>query len=300
MTLREVAMDRNQLGCNSNYLTPEQLKAMGFGRIETSLGRHLTYEAMVARNLEDIASAQALGMGYTVHLPVFIDSDWLSQYDFYDGFYLDPDADKRERAFLLLEENLSRLSLLGQPDYYVIHFPGIYDHKTVYPNFESLLLASLERLEAIASQYDCQLALEYFPSNALFKDPEHWVETLKPFKRLGILLDTGHLHFGCLLNGFDFDEVLDLLAPHCLGFHIWNVLGTGAYGASEGYQKFHHIVPHAGQKITDGWAFEPASVLKKLAQFNRPIVIEASCQYGGETYFKEALMSLEGLLEALC
>ena len=101
---KEVGMTGFSLGCNSNYLTPKQLKNMGFDRIETSLGRHLSYENMVKRNLKDIHEASTLDMGITVHLPIFLSDAWRATYDYYDGFYLDPDAEKRQMSFEVLEE----------------------------------------------------------------------------------------------------------------------------------------------------------------------------------------------------
>lgn len=294
---KEVGMTGFSLGCNSNYLTPKQLKNMGFDRIETSLGRHLSYENMVKRNLKDIHEASTLDMGITVHLPIFLSEAWRETYDYYDGFYLDPDAEKRQLSFEVLEENLSQLKDFKGIDYFVIHFPGIYTMADDYEDFDGLLKTSLDRLQQLSQKYECKIALEYFPSNERFLSPLQWIEAIKPYDHLGILLDTGHLHFGCVLTNMSFDNVLETLAPHCLGFHIWNVWGEGAYGTSESYKIYHHIVPHIEQKKAEGWAFDTLPVMTRLRSFDKPIIIEASCKFKGEAYFIEALEILRNMTQ---
>lgn len=287
----------NLLGCNSGHLSPMEIKALGYGMIETSLGKQQPYPLMVEKNLSDLREAMAIGMAYTIHLPVYLPQVWLDHHDFYDGFYLDPKREMRELSFAVLEDNLKRLSSTFSPVYYVVHFPGIYPANTSYEgDFHELLHESLSRMNDMALQYEVTLALEYFGTNARFSDYRDWIDALKPYACLKPLLDTGHLYFNCYRNGFEYDEVLMGLAPHCIGFHLWNVCGEGFYDQSEYYKKYHHIVPHLSQKREAGWAFEPEVVIPYLSQFGKPILIESGQRFNGEKYFVEGLEQIEEML----
>lgn len=295
-----MALIINRLGCNSGHLTPKQISELGYGMIETSLGKLQPYEQMVQKNLTDLDEAKALGMGYSIHLPVHLPKVWLENYDFYDGFYLDPSAEKRELSFEVLEDNLKRLSTEYKPVYYVLHFPGIYPMSTVYTeDFSKLLHESLSRMNALAKAYGCVLALEYFGTNARFAHYEDWIEAIGRYEHLSILLDTGHLYFNCYKNGYNYDEVLYGLAPHCIGFHLWNVRGEGFYDQSEYYKKYHHIVPHKDQRRSEGWAFEAETVIPYLAKFGKPILIESGQRYNGEEYFMQGLIQIHEMLRNL-
>lgn len=284
-------------GLSCAHLSPKAIQDMGCGMIESSLGKLATYGEMVDKIIQDLETAQSLGMTYNIHLPVYLSEHWLTHHDFYDGFFLAPEASLREMAFDMLKTNLKALSPCFKPGYYVIHFPGVYGLDAVYDQpFEQLLKESLDRLEAIAEAHDCLLALEYFGTNARFSDYRDWLVALQPYKRLKPLLDTGHLYFSCYKNGYDYDEVLRGLAPHCVGFHLWNVQGSGYYGESDSYKAYHHIVPHVSQTREAGWAFEPKTVVPYLAQFNKPMLIEALSLYGGKAYFFEAVQLMLELL----
>ena len=242
---------------------------------------------MLEKIYSDLDTAKALGMSYTIHLPLCL-FDWFP-FDYLDGFYLDPDPAKRALAFRLLEENLRHLAGRYQPDYYILHFPGIYRGVYAGLKFEDILHGSLLRLQSLAETYEVKLALEYFGSNRDFCRPEQWVEALAGYSRLAPLLDTGHLYFSCLMNGLDFDESLEILAPHCLGFHVWTVQGNEFYGNSPFYRQYHHVVPHPRQSRQEGWAFNPGQVYRKLRAFDGPVVVEASSFYGGREYYLEGL-----------
>ena len=275
------------LGSNTNNADIETLASLGFSRIEVCLGRHKPYQEMLEKIYSDLDTAKALGMSYTIHLPLCL-FDWFP-FDYLDGFYLDPDPAKRALAFRLLEENLRHLAGRYQPDYYILHFPGIYRGVYAGLKFEDILHGSLLRLQSLAETYEVKLALEYFGSNRDFCRPEQWVEALAGYSRLAPLLDTGHLYFSCLMNGLDFDESLEILAPHCLGFHVWTVQGNEFYGNSPFYRQYHHVVPHPRQSRQEGWAFNPGQVYRKLRAFDGPVVVEASSFYGGREYYLEGL-----------
>lgn len=287
----------NLLGCNSGHLSPQAIKDLGYGMIETSLGKQQAYDQMVEKNLSDLHQAMAIGMAYTIHLPVYLPPVWLGAHDFYDGFYLDPKAEMRALSFEVLEDNLKKLSSTFSPVYYVVHFPGIYPAETVYEeDFSTILHNSLSKMNDLANTYNVKLALEYFGTNYRFSHYKDWITALSAYNALEPLLDTGHLYFNCFRNGFDYDEVLKGLAPHCIGFHLWNVCGEGFYDQSEYYKKYHHIVPHLSQKRSEGWAFEPETVLPYLAQFGKPLLVESGQRFKGESYFVEGLKWIEELL----
>lgn len=275
------------LGSNTNNVDVATLANLGFTRIEVCLGRHRPYHDMLERIFSDLDAAKALGMAYTIHLPLCL-YDWFP-FDYLDGYYLDPDPEKRALAFRFLEENLHQLTGRYQPDYFVIHFPGIYRNAYLGLDFQAILHESLGRLQLIAEAFGITLALEYFGANRDFNRPEQWIEALSDYSRLAPLLDTGHLYFSCLMNGYDFDEVFELMAPHCVGFHVWTVQGKDYYGNSPFYRQYHHVVPHPGQLRSEGWAFEPGTVYHRLRAFEAPVVVEATSLYGGSDYYFEGL-----------
>jgi sugar phosphate isomerase/epimerase len=275
------------LGSNTNNAAVETLASMGFTRIEVCLGRHRPYHDMLSGIFSDLDKAEALGMAYTIHLPLCL-YEWFP-FDYLDGYYLDPDPEKRALAFRFLEENLRQLTQRYKPDYYVMHFPGIYRNAYHGLDFQGILHESLGKLQALAERFGILLALEYFGSNRDFNRPAQWVEALAGYSRLAPLLDTGHLYFSCLMNGIDFDQAIQELGPHCVGFHIWTVQGTEFYGNSSFYRQYHHVVPHPGQRRSEGWAFEPGEVYRKLRAFDAPLVVEASSLFGGPDYYLEGL-----------
>lgn len=285
------------LGCNSGHLSPKIIQQMGYAFIETSIGKQMPYPQMVQKIIEDLEQAKTLGMRYAIHLPLYLSEDWRAHYDCYDAFFLDPDARKREMAFEMLRDNLERLSEGYEPMYYVVHFPGVYPLDTEYDqDFETLLITVLSRLSALAEKHHCQIALEYFATNARFSDYRHWLKVLEPFANLKPLIDTGHLYFSCYKNGYQYDEVLTGLAPHCIGFHLWNIFGEGYYDQSSSYQKYHHIIPHESQTIEGGWAFNPSVVIPFLSKFDKPMLVEAGQQFEGEAYFLEGLIQIREML----
>lgn len=285
------------LGCNSGYLSPREILSLGYNFIETSINKPLYDEGIVKRMLGDLDEAKELGMSYAIHLPIFLSDYWQSHYDCYDAFYLDPDAEKRELSFGMLEENLIRLTSDYQPMYFVIHFPGIYDSETSYSDdFNLILEEGLNRLELLGQKYGCVIALEYFATNSRFTPYQLWIEKTKGLARVALLLDTGHLYFACYKHHFDYDEVLRGLAPHCIGFHVWNVRGTGYYNESESYKAYRHIVPHLEQTRVAGWAFTTEKLIPFLGTFNKPILVEASQRYKGMDYYKEGLVQIRELL----
>jgi sugar phosphate isomerase/epimerase len=275
------------LGSNTNNADVGTLAALGYSRIEVCLGRHKPYQEMLDKIFSDLDAAKAYGMKYTIHLPLHL-FDWFP-FDYLDGLYLDPNLENRNLAFEFLEENLKRLCQSYEPDYFILHFPGIYRNAYLGLDFEAILHESLGRLQSLALKYNTRLAVEYFGANASFNRAAHWVEALASYDRVLPLLDTGHLYFSCRMNGFDFEEVVETLGPHCIGFHVWTVRGPEYYGNSPFYRQYHHVIPHPEQTVEDGWAFDPVSVYKRLRQFGVPVVVEASGLYGGQTYFMEGL-----------
>lgn len=285
------------LGCNSGYLSPREILSLGYNFIETSINKPFYEQSIVEKMLRDLDEAKELKMPYAIHLPVFLSDDWQCHFDCYDAFYLDPNPEKRELSFEMLEENLFRLTLRYRPMYFVIHFPGIYDLEAYHgEDFNRILEDGLYRIEGLGQKYGCTIALEYFATNARFANYQIWIEKTKGLEHVALLLDTGHLYFGCYKHHFDYDEVLEGLAPYCIGFHVWNVKGAGYYNESESYKAFRHIVPHIEQTRELGWAFTTAKLIPYLSTFNKPILVEASQRYMGMAYYQEGLIQIREML----
>ncbi len=279
------------LGINTVHIQVDELDQLGIHRIEACLGRGKTHEEMLEKIDREIAYATERSWPYSIHLPLEI-FDWYD-HDYLSAFYLDPDAQLRDLSFRFLEANLERLCRLYNPEYFVLHFPGVYHHESMDAEaFDRVLMAGLDRLEDVAAAYDVRILLEYFGSNVMFSDPEQWVDRLASYAHLGILVDTGHLYFASLLRGFDFDWALTVLADQAEAFHLWTTKGDRPYGNNPHYKAYHHIVPHIEQRRADGFAFDTREVLDLLLTKEKPLIIEASPYYKGRGYYEEGVRSV--------
>lgn len=284
-----------RFGTNAVNIDLSEALSLDLGRVEFCLGgmdRQAEKLAQIERNMEE---AQALGLSYSVHLPLYI-PPWFNHY-FLDAFFLDPDPGKRELSFRLLAYNLQRLK--GRAcDYYVIHFPGIYQIGDYEPgSFEPLLTESLDRLEAMAEAAGVRLMLEYFGSNRAFYKIEAWDREIEKRPHLGILADTGHLLFASRIHRFDFLEGLRRLSRSAEAYHLWTTRGRGIYGGNPNYVKFHHIPMHLEQKPSEGWAFDTEAAARIIAAGRGPVIVEASSDYGGKAYIREGIESLRSFFE---
>lgn len=278
-----------RLGINTVHLDMEEIIDLGLNRVEFVLGRGKSYEVRHREVMDGIKEAEKLKFPYSIHLPLFT-FDWYKE-DYLSAFYLDPDEEKRELSFKLLEENLIHLKEF-HPDYHIIHFQGVYKFYQDEIKFKKLLNETLTRLNELSIKYEIKLLLEYFGSNYMFYKIEDWTKFIKPYSNLGILCDTGHLYFSSIMHEFDFFEGLKMLAQSSDAFHLWTTKGNKAYTDSEYYIEYHHIVAHMDQKKNDGFAFDVKKLMDIISLYNRPIIIEASEKYRGRKYFLEGIRSI--------
>ena len=284
----------NNLGINTVYVEVEDLESLGLKRMEMCLGRMGSYEDRLKKMSQDIALAKEKNIPFSIHLPMFLDKGFTG--DYLDVFFLDPNPEKREASYELLEYNLKEMQKI-QPDYCVLHFAGVYRQvEGPFDDFNEVLKGALDRINGLAAQYQTKILLEYMGSNIRFKDYTSWINALKGYSHVGLITDTGHLYFASLIHGFDYMEALETLAPASDAFHLWTTKGDKAYFESDYYKKYHHIVPHIKQFKKDHWAFDTKAVFARLLKENKPIIIEASIVYRGEKYFFEGITSLVDLL----
>lgn len=279
-----------QLGINNNHIKIDQVRALGFNRIEIGLGYDGSYEERLNKALHDIEYAEANEILYSIHLPIYMEDQTTK--NFLDAHYLDVDPIKRERSFLLLEENLKRLKA-SKAQYYVMHIHGVY----LYPHmskkaFEKVLDDSLLRINKLAQSADKKILLEYFGSTQLFSDYEEWIERISKYEHLGLLMDTGHLYYASILHDFDFKKSFEHLAKHCDACHLWTTKGKGAYTDNPYYKAYRHISANLNQRQDDGWAFDTNEIIERLLASGKPIVLEASPLYKGEAYFYQSATAL--------
>jgi len=279
---------------NTAYLAIEKIKALGFHRVEFVLGRGKAYDESYRQVMGDIGKARAMDLAFSIHLPLLV-FDWFKE-DYLSAFYLDEDPGKRALSFRLLEENLKALKAVGA-DYFVLHFQGVYRYRQDPAVFEKRLDEALDRIEDLGRTYGVKLVLEYFGSNFMFCEPADWVKKITPYEHLGILVDTGHLYYASLLHGFDMMEALETLGRVATGFHLWTTKADKAYSESSYYREYHHIVVHTDQTRAAGFAFDTEEILRTIALFHKPMVIEASQIYGGKDYFMAGIKSVIDFLE---
>jgi len=282
---------KNKLGTNAVFIELGQAMDLNLNRVEFCLGGMDSLESKAEKILRDMKKAEKNSIAYSIHLPIFLPK-WYDHY-FLDAFFLDPDPAKREESFKLLEFNLARLTPSAS-EYFVIHFPGIYDkHKYKAGTFDSILDDSLKRLNEIAKLYNTRILMEYFGSNEMFYRIEDWKREIKKHSKLGILVDTGHLFFASLMRDFDFMEGLRNLSKEADAFHLWTTKSQKAYCSNKYYVKYRHIPMCQGQKMANGWAFDTDAAMKIISSKTCPALMEASIEYGGKKYIEEGIESLK-------
>ncbi|MCG8540820.1 MAG: sugar phosphate isomerase/epimerase [Clostridia bacterium] len=282
------------LGINIVNLKIEEAVELGIGRVEVCLGSENLYAEKIEKFYRRINRAQERGLPYSIHLPVYIEN-WYP-HNYFSAFFIDKDRSMRELSFRLLEVNLEKLKNL-RPDYFVLHFPGICEKWEDHKEFLKILKKSLTRIDNLANNYGVRIYLEYFGSNDNFWSLDEWISYIGKYDNLGILTDTGHLYFASVIQGFDFMEALETLAPNSKAFHLWTTKGDKAYCQSEYYKKYHHIGPHIEQLKADGWAFNTGEVVELIAKQKKPIIIEPSIKYKGKEYLIEGIKSIHKFLK---
>ncbi len=84
-------------------------------------------------------------------MPVYVE-DWYP-YDYLTAFFLDPSEDMRQLALRLLNYNLEHLSA-NNPDFYVLHFGGVYDNLHREKEFDLWLKDALDGVQALAKKHN--------------------------------------------------------------------------------------------------------------------------------------------------
>lgn len=278
------------LGINVVNLEIEKAAQLGLKRVELCLGKEVQYTDKLRKFNETVHKAEKLRLPYSIHLPVHIEK-WYP-YDLFSAFFIHEDKNKRELSFKLLKLNLEKLKYCN-PDYLVLHFPGISEKSMDFQGFSKILNESLARVDNLAKDYGVKIYLEYFGSNKNFCDYNEWISIIEKYENLGILTDTGHLYFASITCGFNFMEALRTLAPNSNAFHLWTTKGDKAYCECECYKKYHHIGPHIKQDKENGWAFNSKEVIKLIAKENKPVIIEPSIKYKGTEYLIEGIESIK-------
>jgi endonuclease IV len=230
-------------------------------------------------------------MVYSIHLPLYI-PEWYKE-DYLAAFFLSKDEILRKQSFDLLELNLKKLEEKNV-DYYVLHFPGVNHTDEDHENFKLFLEKSLFRMNMLAKKYNAKILLEYFGSNILFNDYSKWIDRIKEFSNLGLLLDTGHLYFASKLVPFDFLQAFSVLVKEADAFHFWTTKGKNYYQNNEYYKTYHHIIPNFNQDEKEGWAFDSQLIFNQMLNQEKPIILEASNIYNGHEYL---ISSIRELLE---
>ncbi len=285
----------NNLGINTVHVSVDNLNELGLKRMEMCLGRLGSYQDRLIKMERDIQLAKENDIPFSIHLPMYIEEDF--EGDYLDVFFLDPDPVKRELSFRMLEYNLQKMKEI-KPDYCVLHFAGVYrKRRGPFEDFDDILTSAFERINALAHEYETKILLEYMGSNIRFSNYEDWIEKTRGLSNVGLITDTGHLYFASLIHAFDYMSALEALASASEAFHLWTTKGTGAYNDSEYYQKYHHIIPHVDQRRKDAWAFDTEVVFRRVAQENKPMIIEASTMFRGRAYFYQGIASIISILE---
>lgn len=280
---------KENFGVNNANLSINEIIENDINRVEICLGREKTYEKSLDKALKAINECEKMKLNFSIHLPIYL-FDWYN-YDYLSAFFISKNKKLREKSFKLLKENLKRLKHL-RVDYFVLHFPGINHNDINFENFEKTLNESLNRINDLAKEFNVKIYLEYFGSNILFSDYNDWINKIKNYSNLNILVDTGHLYFASKLIGFEFEDAFNTLSKTAEAFHFWTTKGNEFYMNNEYYKKYHHIVPNINQLKEDGWAFNSEEVFLKMIEKDKPIIIEASNYYKGHEYFIESIKEM--------
>jgi hypothetical protein len=306
------------IGLNTVHTDIKSIINMGMDRVELCLGRVADKDARMAEILKELVTLGSSSMNYTIHHPIFMYDYY--KHDYLDSFFLHEDAEKREISFRLLEDNLRDIRgtleercLDNEPDYLVIHFPGVFPKAYMERGaFEGILEEGLSRISEMAVRYNVRIAFEYFGSNIMFWEPEEWIRRICSKDMLSLLTDSGHLYFASVMREFDFMAEFRRLGEKSSGFHLWTCKktnradedidatmkefskarphyeikgGKDVYGANEFYRRYHHVILSEDQYERDGWAFDATAVMEYAINRRVPIILEATPLFGGTQHY---------------
>lgn len=285
--------NKKNFGSNISFIEANEYTSLNIGRIETCLGRKEPHALYDQRLFNGLLDAKAKNIPRSIHLPILRES--YEGCDYLDAFFLDDDLLKREWSFESLERNVVE-GLKYEPEYFVLHFQGVY--KNVQPSewiIKNVMLA-LERIDAIAAKYETRILVEYFGSHFGWYEPKQWVKAIGAFDNIGLLVDTCHLKFACIMHEMDYYVSLEVLLTIAEACHIWTAKGLGAYRDNETYMKYHHIEPSLDQREEDGWAFTTTLVLALLKEKNIPVLVEAVPLYSTVENYKKNIREVGAYL----
>jgi sugar phosphate isomerase/epimerase len=160
--------------------------------------------------------------------------------------FLHPDPAVRERSYEWLDDSLGRAAETGAR-FAVTH---VADSKEPL-NFDSardLALEAAERMSEASERHGVEAHIEFLGYHASFHEPSHFVELFESNPRLGLCLDTGHLHRWSQIRGGDERAAARVLAPHVGSMHIWNI------SSAEEFAVFGHVPVHPSHRVEDGYA----------------------------------------------
>jgi len=233
----------------------------GFWGLELGMLRSLSQ----AHAAVEFAKAQGLGLG--IHAPLYA-SPKGSQPEggFPHPFITSPDADIRQHAFAIVDNELRQARDLGA-SYVIIHYPKpavldpiidwsdwrfvqpdeyVWEGSCPYILDRGSNEAVFSRLVELSAMSGVQLVLEHD-----IMHPWHWEllpELFASHSSLGFCLDTGRLHLQQHADArFDSMEFILRMLPYTTNIHLWTVkLGTNKLGGH------HPVLPSLSP--ADGWA----------------------------------------------
>jgi len=226
---------------------------------------------------EDIADLQCLvkhhHLAASVHTPL-VQTPWYPDPPTW-AFLCDPDQDKRNLNFRLIEETLRLVQ--GWAEYIVVHFPSPPSSNSHSPEeIRSVAEESALKLAHLSHKYGTPIHIEGFgPSPLLSVDFLRQVLVQCP--ELRYCFDTGHMNLAAKRDGIDVFSFAREIAPYIGSMHVWNTRHF------DDYIHFRHIPAHPGQRPEQGWADIPRLVKTVMAQNDScAIIMESNDSYPAE------------------
>ncbi len=213
------------------------------------------------------------GLTASVHTPL-IQSPWYPDPPTW-AFLCDPDLEKRELNFRLVEETLQEAQ--GWAEYIVVHFPSPPVSQTNgHEDIQHIAEESALRLAKLSREYGVPIHIEGFgPSPLLSVD--FLREVLVQCPELRYCFDTGHMSLAAKRDGIDVFSFAREIAPYVGSMHLWNARSF------DDYFRFRHIPAHPIQRPEQGWADIPRLVKTVTSQNNScPIIMESNEKYPEE------------------
>lgn len=276
-----------RIGTNVTHIAPQAAVDLGCEHLEVSLLWHQDLELAERVTVERIQACESTGVNYSIHLPIYTRS---YPYHVFSAYFLDEDSLRREASFKMVADNLEALSAF-KPEFFVLHFSGIYPKVAAEVATERLHLA-LARLDDLAAKHGTRLVLEYFGFNENMLGATQW-QPILDYPHLGVLLDTGHMLFSARMHGMNFPSLLRDFLPLTAAVHVWNTQQEpGVYEEAPSYMAFHHLVPRHHQRLENGYGIDMPWLYALLRELpgTVPIVIEASIRHASSGTLEDGIL----------